>query len=401
VKYSDLTLGAELKGDALEIRDAKVSSGSGSLTAKGRIRLAGAGDPGLDVEVHPSSFIAIRTRDYRSTLSGNLHLGGTLRHPVVSGAITFVDTDVYLTSAKTEDQTAAASVTLTPADYRMLEEAFGYTVAKAPLPAQLFYDASQLDVKVVLGGNTWVRQRVAPRLAIQLTGSFQLTKAPNGEPLLVGRIAPVPGRGSVEQFARQFDLAGGEILLNGDLNSHVLDVKTEYKVPSGTEETRSKVVVHLDIQGRLDQLKLILSSEPPLDQADIISYIVTGQTAFSGGKSQGNKSSDAATFATQVAMSGVTSRIEDLAQQKVGVDVVEVRQDGVEGVTLIAGQYVTPELYVGFRQPVGSTSSTTNKNESDFKTQYELNYEVYHWLLVNLQGETSKFKSFIRARREY
>ena len=401
VTYSDVALGAELKDDVVEIREAKVRSGSGSMTARGRIRLAGAGDPELDVELRPSSFAAIRTRDYRSTLSGDLRLAGTVRHPVVSGSLTFVDTDVYLTAAQTEDQTAAASVALTPDDYRMLEEAFGYTVAKPPLPAQLFYDASRLDVKVVLGGNTWVRQRVAPRLAIQLTGSFQLTKAPHGEPLLVGRIAPVPGRGSVEQFARQFDLAGGEILLNGDLNSHVLDVKTEYKVPSGTEETRSKVVVHLDIQGRLDQLKLILSSEPPLDQADIISYIVTGQTAFSGGKSQGDKSSSAATFATQVAMSGVTSRIEDLAQQKIGVDVVEVRQDGVEGVTLIAGQYVTPELYVGFRQPVGSTSSTTNRNETDNKTQYELNYELYHWLLVNLQGETSKFKSFIRARREY
>ncbi|HET9952501.1 MAG TPA: translocation/assembly module TamB domain-containing protein [Candidatus Eisenbacteria bacterium] len=401
VKYGGLALRSELKGGAIEIREARCRSGSGSLTAAGTIRLAGAGEAEVAIDLQARSFEAIRTRDYRSTLSGDLHMGGTLGAPVVSGALTFVDTDLFLAAAQTAEQTGRAEVTLTADDYRMLEEAFGYTVAKPPNAAQLFYDAARLDLKIVLGGNTWVRQRVAPRMAIQFTGSFQLQKAPYGEPLLVGRIAPVPGRGNVEQFARQFDLAGGEILLNGDMKSHVLDIKAEYKVPSGTEETRSKVVVHLDIQGRLDRMKLILSSDPPLDQSDIVSYIITGQTAFSGGRSQGDKSSGAATFATQVAMSGVTSRIEDLAQQKIGVDVVEVRQDGMEGVTLIAGQYVTPELYVGFRQPVGSTSATKSTSDSENKTEYELNYEVYRWLLLNLQGGSSNFKSFIRARREY
>ena len=401
VKYGGVTLHAELKGDAVELREARLNSGPGSLSATGRIRLSGTGAPEIEVELHPRSFEAIRSRDYRSTLSGDVRLGGALDAPTVSGSLTFVDTDIYLAAAQSAEQSATIPVTLTPDDYRMLEEAFGYTVERAPGAAQQFYDAARLDLKIVLGGDTWVRQRVAPRMAIQFTGSFQLRKDPRGEPLLVGRIAPVPGRGNVEQFARQFDLAGGEILLNGDMKSHLLDIKAEYKVPSGTEETRSKVVVHLDIQGRIDKLKLILSSDPPLDQAEIISYIVTGQTTLSGGRSQGGKGSEAATFATQVALSGVTSRLEDLAQQKVGVDVVEVRQDGMEGVTLIAGQYITPELYVGFRQPVGSTSTTKSSNDSENKSQYEVNYELQRWLVLNLQGETSKFKSFIRARREY
>ena len=57
-------------------------------------------------------------------------------------------------------------------------------------------------------------------MSVALTGEFQLRKAPHAEPELYGRIEPVPNRGYVEQFARSFDITGGEVLLNGKMKDH-------------------------------------------------------------------------------------------------------------------------------------------------------------------------------------
>ena len=400
VTYSDIELDAGLKGDRLTLTRARATSGKGSVTAAGNLRLRTLTRSEIAIDIHPRGFTPIRTRDTQAVVSGDLALRGSISDPVVSGALTLQDSNFYLAAAQTEGS-ASSAVTLSAADYRMLEETFGYTVSESPNLLQQIYEASRLDLDLTLAGNTWVRQRTSPRLAVQLTGKFKVKKPPHGVPELFGRIAPVPGRGSVEQFARQFEFTGGEILLNGPMKDHLIDVKTEFKVKSGFEETSSKVVVHLDVQGKLDNLKLILSSDPPLDQSEIISYIITGRTASEAAKTSSDKSSEAASVATQIGMAGVTAKLEDYAQQAVGLDVVEVRQDGLQGTTLIAGRYVTPELYLGFRQPVGYTETNNQTSGTANHTQYELDYAAYQWMSLQLLGATSEFKSYIRARHAY
>jgi translocation and assembly module TamB len=400
VTYGGVELKAELEGDRLKLAEARATSGKGSVTAAGSVRLKTLTSSEIAIDIHPRSFAPIRTRDAQAVISGDLALRGAIGAPEVSGNLTLQDSNFYLAAAQTEGGGSTA-ITLSPADYRMLEETFGYTVNESPNVFQQIYEASRVDLELTLAGNTWVRQRTSPRLAVQLTGKFKIRKAPHGEPQLFGRIAPVPGRGSVEQFARQFEFTGGEIMLNGELKDHTIDVKTEFKVKSGLEQSTSKVVVHLDVQGKLDNLKLILSSDPPLDQSEIISYIITGRTASEAAKTSSDKSSEAASVATQIGMAGVTAKLEDYAQQAIGLDVVEVRQDGLQGTTLIAGRYVTPELYLGFRQPVGYTETTTQTSGTANHTQYELDYAAYQWMSLQLLGATSLFKSYVRARHAY
>jgi len=155
-------------------------------------------------------------------------------------------------------------------------------------------------------------------------------------------------------------------------------------------------VVRLEVRGRIDKLELILSSEPPMDQSEIINYIVTGKS-----QSETGESMSAGGMAAQVGLSRVTAGLEDYAQRAVGLDVVQVRQDGLQGTTLIAGRYMSPELYIGFRQPVSGEETGNQTTGTANRTQYELEYSAYQWLTLNLLAETSKFKSFFRARHAY
>jgi len=97
----------------------------------------------------------------------------------------------------------------------------------------------------------------------------------------------------------------------------------------------------------------------------------------------------------------VTGFAEQAAQEAIGLDVLQVRFDALLGATLVAGRYVDPKLYVGFRQPLQYQQSGTNSNDEIQRTTVEVEYALRQWLILNLQGETSKLRSFIRARHAY
>ena len=62
---------------------------------------------------------------------------------------------------------------------------------------------------------------------------------------------------------------------------------------------------------------------------------------------------------------------------------------------------MSSRLYVGFRQPVQYQANDNTSTSTNYRTQVEVEYEAYQWLLMNLQGESSEINSFIRARRAY
>jgi autotransporter translocation and assembly factor TamB len=298
---------------------------------------------------------------------------------------------------------AEPSVPLRPADVRMLEENFGYIQPVRSNLVMSLYDASDLDLDVTLGTNTWVRQRKAPRLALELGGTARMKKAPHRMPDLFGRIAPVPGHGYVEQFARRFDFTGGEVQLNGPMTLHEVSIRAEYKSNTRNDSGDPDVVVKLDVTGRMDKLKLAMSSDPAMTETEIVSYITTGRTAKTASSTQNQgMGSEAADLALQMGAAQITGQFEDIAQEKIGLDVVQIRQDALRGATLVAGRYMAPRVYIGFRQPLQyKDQATSTSSNSYYRTQFEVEYTARNWLVFNVQGETSWLKSLIRARYAY
>jgi autotransporter translocation and assembly factor TamB len=345
--------------------------------------------------------VLVDTRDMRIAVSGDARMEGTITAPVVRGRLRFggcryvVPQDAFAAGSR-------SAIRLTPGELRELEETFTYVGTTTPGAVAAFYDRADLDLALVFERNNWVSQTTPPRFSAEITGEVQLKKPPRGELSLAGRLEPTPRRGFVEQFGRTFDLAGGEVLLNGGMKAHTMDIRADYgNRGGGSSSGESDVIVHLDLQGRFDEMRLILSSEPALSETDIVNYIATGRTPTARVGGTQDSQSSAASLGRDIGLSQVTGALEGPAKQTVGLDVLKVRYDAIEGATLVAGRYMAPQVYVGFQQPLQAMDTTNENNGEQYQTRVELDYAAYRWLALNVQAETSLMRTFLRFKREY
>lgn len=394
--------------DHREIRlsELRLQAGSGRLTAKGTVQLKEsslATGPGatydLDASLH--EFPVIGSKDLRSKLTGDLHLGGTSEGPVLAGAITAQNTDFYLTARSSEH--AASDVTLTPADLRVVERRFGYAAARSEKRKGQRFEEAALDLDVKLGSNIWVRRRSDPVTAVELSGEVKIKKE-RGQPVnAFGAIKPVPGRSFVELLGRRFNLQGGAVDLNGPLETARLQLHTEYRPSSQSSTSASDVVITADVEADTGKIAVVLGSTPLMEQRDIMSYVMTGGPATTNPTvTTGNQTSGVAT-GTQLAVNAALGTVAGSAGQKLGLDVVQILQDLQGAQTLVAGKYVNPSLYLGVRQPlVQSTNSRDTSPETGTNVmEFEVEYAAFQDVLLNLQGAGSEVRVFLRLRSGY
>jgi len=401
VTYRDLSALMEFEGDRLVIRELDATSGKGTLAASGDVRFASVSRIEPRVKVTAKKFVFADSPDLKATATCDMDVSGTLAAPVVKGKVTVVSSSFTITQSDLAAE-AGSDVRLTPADVRMMEETFGYVAPRAPALPMRLYDASDLELAIKTERDNWVRQRVTPKMAVALTGDFRLVKRPHADPELYGKIEPIPNRGYVQQFARSFDIIGGDVLLNGKMKDHAVSIHAQFKPESGVEsQSSTDVVVKLDVEGTPDHLRLTLSSEPPMSETEIVNFIATGRSTVASPTA--TTGSSESSLLRDIGMSQLTGLAESAAQEAVGLDVLEVRYDPLRGATLVAGRYVDPQLYVGFRSPLdyNQNTSTNTSNSVVNSTAFEVEYAISRWLVFNCQGETSKLRSFFRARRAY
>jgi translocation and assembly module TamB len=385
-----------LDGDLLVIDRASVRSGDGLLTTTGSVRADDLTTGELDLHVTLDDFQAVNTQMVRGVLDADLDIEGTIRAPIVTGAVDVLRGDVFLS-----DELAGAraeAVELTDEDYAMLAEWFGYEPAADSALAQPTGPGPlAADVQVRLGRDVWIRQSAGPNLSIQLTGDLRVQKESGELERVFGTLEAVSRGSYVEQFGRRFAITRGEVVFNGPPEELRLDVSSEYAVPSAGDPTSNEVVIGLGVIGGLEDMALVLSSEPEMENADIVSYLATGRPSSqtlqfdSEGDGLVERGAD-------IALGQATDAVERLASESLGLDVVQIRTDGARGVTIAAGRYVSPRLYLGFSRPIsrGSESSTATQT-----MEVEIEYQAFRWLLLNLRRDGSRLDFFLRSRHAY
>jgi hypothetical protein len=103
-----------------------------------------------------------------------------------------------------------------------------------------------------------------------------------------------------------------------------------------------------------------------------------------------------------LALGQLSAAVETYAREQVGLDVVEITTDGLEGVTLLAGRYLSPRLYLGIRQPLSFQRSEGEASQRTPDPEVEVELEAVRWLLLNLQaGGRTGVEFFVRSRISY
>ncbi|MGH7648067.1 MAG: translocation/assembly module TamB domain-containing protein, partial [Gemmatimonadaceae bacterium] len=403
VTYDRGTVSAHLADDRLAIDTAVMRSGDGTLRLTGGLILRQLTLGEFDLHASMRKFRAVWSTAYQVAASGDVAFKGTTKAPALSGALTIDNGTLDLSATGSGGNTKP--VTLTDAELRSIAARFGEEMVEPGGKQETpFFDKLALDVKVTTDRNAWVRRRANPQLQVELSGTVEARKDPRGPLRLYGTLEPVEGRSFVAQFGRRFTVNEGTLTFNGPPQRLRMDIKTEYVVPSTGDPNAAEVTINLDVSGTPERIRLVLSSDPQMTNSDIISYIATGHPEGAGlgiGAGSSGSPSLAMQAGTSVAVNQLQSVVQGIGQDKLQLDVIEIRQDAVRGATLVAGRYVSSRVYVGFAQPLGFGQAATDQLNQNLYPEAQVEYNMFKWLLLRLEGGVSDMRFLLRSRYSY
>lgn len=400
VVYDDIQGELTLEGNRMSVRELSATSGKGRMTAQGDMALS---------HLKPGDFqLNLNLEDFSVMDSPNLHLDASGRMDLVragnslslTGDLVAEELEVFVNFATAGR--GRERVELTDADREMLVRNFGPRVLEPR--STLFPDAlrmAAIDVNVTAIQDSWIRSRRSPRLAAEVSGQIRAKKAPEQKFEYFGEINAIEGRSYVETFGRRFEIVEGELILEGDPSRSRFRAEATNEITPSNDPSETSVEITLLFEGSPRDYKFELSSDPALPNSEITTLLATGATSRNMRPTDA-ASKEAAGMALQAGLTEVTGALEESAQQTVGLDVVQIRQDGLRGVTLVAGEYVRPRVYLGLRQPVlFETEEVGQATDTGEDVQLEMEYIAHRRLSLDFLGEGDAFRLLARTRYAY
>ena len=386
VSYTNLQGTIDLLPDKVHIDHLVVlDNHQSSMSITGDLAIHELEVGGVELYVTANDFKIIDNKLGNVRVNSNLEIAGELRAPRVTGdfgvstgqvnldEILALVTDSAYATEQTEYLTAPA--TAAPKVERSPLDALTADV-RVSVPDDLVIKASELrapGAPVSLGA-----------INLTLGGNLRATKAAGQPIVLVGTVNTV--RGTYDFQSRRFDiLRDGTVRFGGDPLSDlnpILDIRTR-RLIQGVE-------ARVDVRGTLKQPDIMLSSTPPLEQADILALIVFNQPINSLGEGQ---QISLAQRAQQMATGTLASALSSSIENALGLDTFEINTAPASGGTasLTIGQQLGQNLYVKVEQGIGG----------DTQTNFILEYELTKWLRLRtnvLQGTSNQQQLFQRAQ---
>ncbi len=385
VVYANLQGKLDLQPDKVHIDNISVlDNHQSALSITGDLAIHERAAGGVELFVTANDFKVVDNKLGNVRINSNLEIGGELRRPRIEGdfGVSTGQVDLDQILALASDSAYATQQT----EYATTPDAASAPASQSPL------DALKMDVRVTVPDDLVIKasELRAPGApvslgAINLTlgGNLRATKAPGQPIVLVGAVNTV--RGTYDFQGRRFEiLRDGTVRFAGDPLDEMnplLDIRTR-RLIQGVE-------ARVDVRGTLKKPDIVLSSTPPLEQADILSLIVFNQPINSLGEGQ---QVSLAQRAQQLATGTLASALSSSIENALGLDAFEINTAPDTGGTasVTVGQQLGQNLYVKVEQGIGGQT----------ETNFILEYELTKWLRLRtnvLQGSGTQ-QLFQRAQ---
>lgn len=204
-------------------------------------------------------------------------------------------------------------------------------------PEDYFIEYIAMDIDVDIPDNSWIKGSGAN---IEVEGKLNVKKNYGEMYVVSGSIDVI--RGDYQFLGKLFNIEGGTVSFRGKkVVDPFLDVRALYEV--------SSVQVYINITGTAQQPKIQLTSDPPLDENEIVSYLVFGTTT------DNLSSDDRLAFqerAGQVLGTMAVGELRDILGEEFAIDVITIKggEQGFRDTHIEVGKYVTKDLYVGYER---------------------------------------------------
>ena len=387
VAYTSLDGRIDLQPDKLHISDITILDNQKKpLTMTGDLAVHELSVGAFNVAIKAEDFKVIDNKMGNVRVNSNLRIAGELAYPRIEGDLGVTTGVINLDPIIAQAGESAYSIT--PIEYVTKPPAASAT---APVAAPSAFDALQMDVHLtvpddlVLKGDELVTAD-APiglgALNVTVGGDLTVSKQPWDQIRLVGIVNTI--RGTYSFQGRQFTiLRDGTIRFEGlDELDPTLDIRTQ-RLIQGVE-------ANVNVRGTLQHPAIVLTSIPPLEEADILSLIVFNQPINQLGEGQ---QISLAQRAAGMAAGALASELAKSIGEALNLNTfdIQVAPDSGAAAQLTIGQQVSQNLFVKVQQDIGDQSST------NFIFEYQLN----NWLRLQsnfLQGTSTQQSLFRRAQ---
>lgn len=347
-------LGVDLRGleasvatadGAFEVR-AAARSGAGRATADLRLERGSEGWRGAG-RISGQRFTALDLPELRAVVSPDLQWR-------LDGRDIGIDGSVAVTSARIE-----------PRDLSRAVQASSDAVVLGPDGEPVAPDTPawrvSADVRVTVGDDVRID---AFGLVGRLVGELSISERPEQLTTATGELRVVDGEYSI--YRQTLRIERGRVLFDGGpVANPGLDMRAVRRPRD--------VVVGVHVRGSLREPRVELFSEPPMQESQVLSYLIAGVPL--GDASAGEHS----TLATAAGALAGSREGRQLASQ-LGVEEVTVEGGGeAAGPSVVLGRYLSPQLYVGYG--IGLAEQVNS-----VRMRYDL---TEHWSLEARSGATS------------
>jgi len=324
----------------VQLTEFSANSGKGSIKADGIIEITEMMPDNIDINVTAKNFRIANTANYNAVINMDTHAGGSVTQPKITGSLNFVSGFLRLQNF------GEKSV-----------ETIQLDTAQTPATNVSIYDSLALDMDVSFNRRFYIRNERYLEMEIELDGGLDLLKDKGEELELFGTIS-APG-GYARPFGKEFDLQEGSVTFSGNPTNPQLMIRTRYK-PLQTQED---IVIWYIIEGTVESPKFKYESLPTMELENIISYTIFGQPYYALDSWKQVVAGSGNTSAANVALDVLLDRVEALATQKLGIDVVKIentQSGGESGTQITTGWYLNPKVFLAIQNVItGSTPDTS------------------------------------------
>jgi translocation and assembly module TamB len=387
VSYTDLDGRIDLRPDAVHVDSISVvDNHQSTMTISGDLAVHERAVGAFNIYVNADDFKVIDNKMGNVRVDTDLQIAGDLTNPRVEGELGVntgvINLDPILASVGTSAYATKQTEYATEP---------GVANAQGQTPPPAGFSALRLNVHVTVPDDLVIRGSDlklpdAPiglgAMNMTLGGDLRITKQPGGNLSIVGPIRTI--RGWYDFQGRRFTiLRDGTVQFVGlwppDPN---LNIKTERVIQA--------VTANVNIQGTLSKPQIVLTSTPPLEQADILSLIVFNQPLNEVGE---GAQITLAQRAEQMAAGQLAGALTKSIGEALNLSEFQINAapGGGTAAQLTVGEQIGQNLYVRVQQGIGDQS----------QTNFILEYELTDWLRLQtnvLEGSSTQQQLFQRMQ---
>lgn len=317
IQLTDLSLTAVSQGGESLRLEGSVRSGEGTLTLGGEAPSAPDAERPIRLTVRGQRFTAMDTREIHLLASPDLEMTYDGARVAVTGEVRVPEAEINIRKAPPEVITPSEDVIIVSGD--PAEE-------EAALPLSM-------RIRVVLGDEIDI---AVLGLEAKPTGSLLLIERP-GEPTTgTGEIELTEG--TFNAYGQDLTIERGRLIFAGPIDDPRIDLRAYREASDG-------VVAGLEARRSLSQPEITLWSDPSMDQANQLSYILFGRPLGQSGPAEEDQLANAALAMGLKRGNVLGGRLAS----RTGLDEAQIdTANGLDQAALVLGKYLSPRLYVAY-----------------------------------------------------